>query len=218
MWELDHKEGWALKNWCLLTGGLEKTLESPLDCKEIQPVHPKGNQPWIFIGRTDAEAETPILWPPHAKNWLISKDPDAGNDWRQEEKGTTEDEMVVWHHWFNGHDFEQTLVILKDREAWSAAAYGIIKSGTQLSNCRTTTRKRHRHTVTEIEISKFMLSHKLLLFSRLATLESVGETVRQEMREKLMLQCWVQKQSLGISLVLQWLRIHLAMHGTRVRS
>ena len=148
----------------------------------------------------------------------LDKTLNLGKIWGQEEKGTTEDEMVVWHHWFNGHDFEQTLVILKDREAWSAAAYGIIKSGTQLSNCRTTTRKRHRHTVTEIEISKFMLSHKLLLFSRLATLESVGETVRQEMREKLMLQCWVQKQSLGISLVLQWLRIHLAMHGTRVRS
>ena len=157
------------------------------------------------------------IWPTDVKSWLTGKDPDAGRDWGQE-KGVTEDGMVGWHHWFNGHDFEQTLVILKDREAWSAAAYGIIKSGTQLSNCRTTTRKRHRHTVTEIEISKFMLSHKLLLFSRLATLESVGETVRQEMREKLMLQCWVQKQSLGISLVLQWLRIHLAMHGTRVRS
>ena len=86
---------------------LERTLESPLDCKEIQSVHPKGNQSWIFIGRTDAEAETPILWPPDVKNWLIWKDPDAGKDWRWEEKGTTEDEMVGWHHWLNGHEFEQ---------------------------------------------------------------------------------------------------------------
>ena len=95
MWELDYKESWAPKNWCLWTVVLEKTLESPLDCKEIQPVHPKGNQPWIFIGRTDAEAETPILWPPDSKNWLIGKVPDAGKDWRREGKGTTEDEMVV---------------------------------------------------------------------------------------------------------------------------
>ena len=98
MWGFDLKESWALKNWCFWTVVLENTLESPLDCKEIQPVHPKGNQSWIFIGRTDAEAETPKLWPPDAKNWLIGKDSDAGKDWRQEEKGTTEDEMVGWHH------------------------------------------------------------------------------------------------------------------------
>ena len=102
MWELDYKESWAPKNWCFWTVVLEKTLEGPLDCKEIQPVHPKGNQSWIFIGRTDA----PILWPPDAKNWLIGKDPDAGKDWRGEEKGTTEDEMVGWHHRLNGHEFE----------------------------------------------------------------------------------------------------------------
>ena len=107
MWQLDHKEGWTLKNWCFWTVVLEKTLESPLDCKEIKPVHPKGNQSWIFIGRTDVEAEAPILWPPDAKSWLIRKDPDAGKDWRQEEKGTIEDEMVGWHHWLNGHEFEQ---------------------------------------------------------------------------------------------------------------
>ena len=101
MWELDCVESWAPKNWCFWTVVLEKTLESPLDCKEIQPVHPKGDQSWIFIGRTDAE--TPILWPPDAKTWLIGKDPDAGKDWRQEEKGTTEDEMVR----LNGHEFEQ---------------------------------------------------------------------------------------------------------------
>ena len=96
---------------------LEKTLETPMDCKEIKPVHPKGNQSWIFIGKTDAEAETPIFWPPDVKNWLIGKDPDAGKDWRQEEKGPTEDEMVGWHHWLNAHEFEQTLGDMKDREA-----------------------------------------------------------------------------------------------------
>ena len=96
-----------LRNWCFWTVVLEKTLESPLDCKEIQPVRPKGNQSWIVIGRTNAEAEAPILWPPDAKNWLIGKDPDAGKEWRREEKGMTEDEMVGWHHRFNGHEFEQ---------------------------------------------------------------------------------------------------------------
>ena len=106
MWELDYQESWVLKNWCFWTVVLEKTLESPLDCKEVQPVHPKGDQSWVFIGRTDAEAETPILWPTHTKSWLIGKDPDAGRDWGQEEKGTTEDEMVGWHHWLNGHEFE----------------------------------------------------------------------------------------------------------------
>ena len=109
MWELDHKEGWALKNWCFWTVVLEKTLESPLDCKEIQPVHPKGNQSWIFIGRTDAKAGAWILWPPDGKNWLIGKNPDAEKDWRQEEKGTTEDEIVGWHHWLDGYEFEQAL-------------------------------------------------------------------------------------------------------------
>ena len=108
MWELDYKERGAPKNWCFWTMVLEKTLESPLDCKEIQPVHPKGDQSWVFIGRTDAEAETPILWPPHAKSWLIWKDSDAGKDWGQE-KGTTEDEMVGWHHRLNGHGFGWTL-------------------------------------------------------------------------------------------------------------
>ena len=107
MWELDHKKRWALKNWCFWTVVLVNTLESPWDSKEIKPVHPKGNQSWIFIGRTDAEAEALILWPPDAKNWLIGKDPDAGKDWRQEEKGMTEDEMVGWHHQLDGHEFEQ---------------------------------------------------------------------------------------------------------------
>ena len=103
MWELGYKVSWAPKNWCFWNVVLEKTLESPLDCEEIQSVHPKGNQSWMFIGRTDAEAETPILRPPDVKNWLIWKDPDAGRDWGQEEKGTTEDEMAGWHHWLNGH-------------------------------------------------------------------------------------------------------------------
>ena len=109
MWELDYKESWAPKNWCFWTVMLEKTLESPLDCKGIQPVHPKRNQSWIFIGRIDVEAESPILRPPDAKNWLIWKDPDAGKDSRWEEKGTTEDEMVGWHHRLNGHEFESIL-------------------------------------------------------------------------------------------------------------
>ena len=106
VWEMNYKESWVPKNWCFWTVMMEKTLESPLDCKEIQSVHPKGNQSWIFIGRTDAEAETQTLWSPDVKNCLIGKDPDAGNDWRQEKKGMTEDEIVGWHHWLNGHEFE----------------------------------------------------------------------------------------------------------------
>ena len=109
MWELDCiEESWVPKNWCFWTAVLEKTLESPLDYKEIKPFNPKGNQSWIFIGRTDVEAETPILWPPDGKNWLTGKDPHADKDWRQE-KGMTEDEMVIWHHWLKGHEFEQAL-------------------------------------------------------------------------------------------------------------
>ena len=107
MWELDNKKGWVPKNWFLQTVVLEKALESPLDCKEFKPVNPKGNQHWIFIGRTDAEVEAPILWPPDVKSWLTGKDPDAGEDWRQE-KGTAEDEMVGWYQRLNGHEFEQT--------------------------------------------------------------------------------------------------------------
>ena len=124
MWELDHKEGWVLKNWCFWTVVLEKTLESPLDSKKIKPVNPKGNQPWVFIGRIDAEAV--ILWPPDAKSQLIGKDPDVGKDWRQEEKGATEDEMVGWHRWINGHESEKTLGDSKGQESlaccWTTAA------------------------------------------------------------------------------------------------
>ena len=106
MWELDHKKGWVLKNWFFWTVVLEKTFESPLDCKGIKQIYPKGNQSWIFIGRTDAEPEAPKLWQHYAKSWLIRKDPDAQKDWMQEGKGMTEDEMVGWHHWHNGHEFE----------------------------------------------------------------------------------------------------------------
>ena len=108
MWELDCEESWAPKNWCFWTVVLEKTPESPLDCKEIQPIHSKGDQPWDFFGRNDVKAETPVLWPPHAKSWLIGKDSDAGRDWGQEEKRTTEDEMAGWQHWLNGHESEWT--------------------------------------------------------------------------------------------------------------
>ena len=113
MWQLDHKEIWVLKNWCFWTVVLEKTLESPLVCKKIQPVHAKADQSWIFTGRTDAEAEAPILWPPDARNWLSGKDPDTGQDWRQEKKGMIEDEMVGWYHQLYGHEFKQTLRIGK---------------------------------------------------------------------------------------------------------
>ena len=139
MWELDCKESWAQKNWCFSTVVLEKTLESPLHCKEIQLVHPKGDQSWIFIGRTDAEAETPILWPPDVENRLIWKDTDAGKDWRLEEKGTTEDETVGWHHRLNGHDVSKLQEIVKDREACHASVYRDTKSQTQLSDWTTTT-------------------------------------------------------------------------------
>ena len=105
MWEFEYKESWVPNNWYFWTVVLEKTLESPLDCKKIQPVHPKGDQSWVFTGRTDAEAETPILWPPDVQSWLIWKDPEAGTDWGQEEKWMTEDEMAGWHHWLNGHGF-----------------------------------------------------------------------------------------------------------------
>ena len=134
MWGLDHKEGWAMKNWCLCTLVLEKTLESPLDCK-IKPVNPKGNQSWILIGRTDAEAEAPILWPPDVESPLIGKVPDAGKDWSQK-KRVTEDEMVRQHYWLNGRKREQTQ---KDREVWSAAVHGATKSQTWLSDRTATT-------------------------------------------------------------------------------
>ena len=134
MWELNYKESWAPKNWCFWTVVLEKTLESPLDCKEIQWVHPKENQSWIFIGRTDADAETPKLWPRDMKNWLIWKDPNAGKDWRQEEKGMIENEMVGWHHWLNGREFEQALGVGDGQESLACCSPWVTKSRTWLSN------------------------------------------------------------------------------------
>ena len=134
MWELDCEEIWMLKNWCFWTVVLEKTLESPLDCKEIQPVHPREDQSWVFIGRTDAEAETPVLWPPDAKSWLIGKDPDSGRDWGQEEKGTTEDEMAGWHHQLDGREFEWTLGVGDGQGGLACCIHGVAKSRTWLSN------------------------------------------------------------------------------------
>ena len=133
IWELDHKESWVLKNWHFWTVVLEKTLESPLDYKEIKPVNPKGNQSWIFIGKIDAEVEAPILWPPDVKNWLIGKDPDAGKDGGQEEKGTTEDEIVGWHHQLDGDEFEQAPGAGDGQGSLCTAVYGVTKSWTQLS-------------------------------------------------------------------------------------
>ena len=139
LWELDYKESWALKNWFFWTVVLEKTLESPLDCKEIQPVHPKGDQSWVFIGWTDAEPETPILWSPHAKNWLVGKDPDAGRHWGQEEKGTTEDEMAGWHHELNGHGFGWTPGVGDGQEglawccSWGCKALAQLSDWTELN-------------------------------------------------------------------------------------
>ena len=131
---MDCEEGREPKNWCFWTVVLEKTLESPLDCKENQPFHSEGDQPWDFFGSNDAEAETLVLWPPHVKSWLTGKDSDARRDWGQEEKGTTEDEMVGWHHWLDGHESEWSRELVMDREAWCAAIHGVAKSQTWLSD------------------------------------------------------------------------------------
>ena len=134
MWELDCEEGWSLKNWGFWTVVLEKTLESPLDCKEIQPVHSKGDQSWVFIGRTDAKAESPVLWPPHTKSWLIGKDSDARRGWGQEEKGTTENEMAGWYHRPDGHEFEWTPRVGCGQGGLACCNPWVTKSQTRLSD------------------------------------------------------------------------------------
>ena len=154
MWELDYKESWALKNWCFWTVVLEKTLENPLDCKEIQPVHRKGDQS-VFIGRTDVEAETPILWPPDVKSWLIGKDSDAGKDWGQE-KGTKEDEMFGWHHWLNGHGF-----------GWTAR----VGDGHGGLTCCSSWRHKESDTTGRLNWTELMRITCLLLFYRLLILK-----------------------------------------------
>ena len=153
MWELDCEENWVQKTWCFWTVVLEKTLENPLDCKEIIPIkkNQPGNQSWIFIGRTDADAETPIFWPLDVKNWLIGKDPEAGEDWRREEKGTTEDEMFGWHHQLNEHDLSKLRELVIDRLAWCAAVHEVTKS--QIRLC-------HRTDWTECHFGVIILCFK----------------------------------------------------------
>ena len=146
---LDYKEGWAPKNWCFQTVVLEKTLENSLESKEIRSVHSKGNQPWIFIGRTDAEAESPILWPPDAKSWIIGKDPDAGKNWKQKERGTTEDEVVGCITDSIDMNLCKLWEIVKDREAWHAAVHGVAKSRTWLNYWTTMNRPFAESTVEE---------------------------------------------------------------------
>ena len=134
MHELDYEDSWAPKNWCFWTVVLEKTLESSLGCKKIQPVHSEGDQPWDFFGRNDAKAETPVLWPPHVKSWLIGKDSDGGRDWGQEEKGTIEDEMARCHHWLMDMSLSDLRELVMDRDALRAAIHGVAKSQTWLSD------------------------------------------------------------------------------------
>ena len=180
MWELDCEEGWSPKNWCFWTVVLEKTLESPLDCKEIQPVHPKGNQSWVFIGRTDAEAETPRLWPPDAKSWLIWKDPDAGKDWRWEENGTTEDDMFGWHHWLSGHELSKLWELLMGREAWSAAVYEVtrVRYNWATELIWTTLHKEEHTMLINLPYKNYMHTRQRMLFINLTELNFTLVTFR----------------------------------------
>ena len=178
MWELDYKESWVLKNWGFWTVVLEKTLESPWDCKEIQPVHPKGDQSWVFIGRTDAEAETPILWPSDVKNWLIGKDPHVWKDWRWKEKGTTEDELVGCHYWLKGHEFGWTPGAGDGQGGLACCSPRVAKSWTRLSdwtalNWRVITlSKSQNHQKQAVE--KEMTTHSSVLAWKISWAEEPG--------------------------------------------
>ena len=167
MWKLDCEECWVPKNWCVWTVVLEKTLESPLDCKGIQPVHSKGDQSWVFIGRTDVEAETPILWPPHEKSWFIGKDSDTGRGWGQKEKGTTKDEMAGWITDWMDMSLGELWELVIDREAWHAAIHGVSKSQTQLSDWTELNAKSRKHGAFSREGLglNFILKQQLLLLS-----------------------------------------------------
>ena len=165
MWQLDYKESWALKNWCFWIVVLEETLESPLDYTEIQPVRPKGNQSWIFIGRTDAKAEAPVFWPPAVKSQLTRKDPDAGKDWGRE-KGIAEDEMVGWQHRLNGHEFEQTLGDGKEQGSLACSVHGVAKSWIPLNEWTTTTNQKQDIYSFKIPLQK---KKKTLLITKWVT-------------------------------------------------
>ena len=190
MWELDCRESWAAKNWCFWSMVLENTLQSLLDCKEIQPVHPKGNWSWIFIGRTDAEAETPILWPPVVKNWLIWKDPDACKDWRWEEKGMTEDEMVGWHYWHNGHEFEEALGVGEGREAWLAVVHGVAKSRAWLSNWTELITKDKQKKISFWQWNRFVSWLQQLLDKSIHVIQFHFTALYKTSKMKVCRNCW----------------------------
>ena len=201
MWELDYKERWAPKNWCFWTVVLEETLESPLDCKEIQPVHPKGNQSWISIGRTDAEAETPIIWSPDVKNWLTGKDPDAGKDWRQEDKRMTEDEMVGWHRWLDGHEFEQVLGVggggAAARSLQSCQLFATLWTAAHQASLSIT---NSQSLLKLISIELVMPSNHLILCHPLVLLSSIFPSIRIFSSESVLRIRWPKLWSFSFSI------------------